>query len=122
MVANVADIVPAFRCLMITYSGWQFIATAYTAGPESTGKQPGHPAYGITKSGQPVLEGCTIAVDPTVIPLGTWVYIEQIGLRRADDTGGKIKGRRVDIYMDNLNEALIFGVQTIRLHVLADII
>lgn len=112
---------PAFRCHIIAHDGLPFIATAYTAGPESTGKYPGHPAYGITKSGQPVVEGRTIAVDPTVIPLGTWVYIEHIGLRRAEDTGGKIKGRRVDIFMEDLDEALTFGVQPVTLHVLANI-
>jgi len=80
----------------MAHDGLPFIATAYTAGPESTGKYPGHPAYGITKSGQPVVEGRTIAVDPTVIPLGTWVYIEHIGLRRAEDTGGNY-GRTIEL-------------------------
>lgn len=85
--------------------------TAYTAGVESTGKKPGHPAYGITSSGAKVKEGRTIAVDPKVIPIGSMVYIEGIGLRKAEDTGSAIKGARIDVFMEDLNEALEFGVQ-----------
>lgn len=83
---------------------WQtFKATYYDAGFQSTGKRPGHPAYGITKSGRKVKEGVTIAVDPNVIPLGTWIYVKypdgRIEKRRADDTGGLVKGRHIDIYV-----------------------
>ena len=88
-----------------------FTLTAYTAGPESTGKSPGHPEYGITFSGIPVQRDVTIAVDPNVIPLGTRVYIEGIGYRVAHDTGGAIKGNRIDVYMEDLSEALEFGVK-----------
>ena len=72
--------------------------TAYTAGYESTGKTPAHPAYGITSSGAKVKENHTIAVDPNVIPIGTYVYIEGIGIRKAEDTGSAIKARRSMIY------------------------
>lgn len=40
----------------------------------------------------------TIAVDPSVIPLGSRVWIEGLGWRTAEDTGGAIKGNIVDIY------------------------
>lgn len=96
----------------------EFVITAYTAGPESTGKTPDHPAYGITRSGRIAVEGRTIAVDPDIIPLGTLVYIDSIGLRIADDTGGKIKGPRIDIFLESLDEALHFGVQRLRVCVL----
>ncbi|MGI6166495.1 MAG: 3D domain-containing protein, partial [Limnochordia bacterium] len=90
-------------------------ATAYTAGYESTGKWLGHPAYGVTYTGALATEGRTIAVDPAIIPLGSWVYIEGHGLFHAEDTGGAIKGNRVDIFMDDVNKAISFGVQEVEL-------
>ncbi|MBO2533607.1 3D (Asp-Asp-Asp) domain-containing protein [Planifilum fulgidum] len=89
----------------------EFTLTAYTAGPESTGKSPGHPAYGITSSGAPAVEGVTIAVDPSVIPIGSRVYIEGLGYFVAQDTGSAIKGKRIDVFMNDLEEALQFGVK-----------
>jgi len=83
--------------------------TAYTAGVESTGKGKGHPEYGITASGAKVKEGRTIAVDPKVIPIGWWVYIEGIGFRRAEDTGIAVKGNKIDVYYDSQKYAMKFG-------------
>jgi len=83
--------------------------TAYSAGFESTGKTEDHPQYGITASGTKVQEGRTIAVDPDVIPLGWWVYIEGIGFRRAEDKGSAVKGKKIDIYYDSETKADRFG-------------
>lgn len=95
--------------------------TAYTAGYESTGKTPSHPAYGITSSGTRVKENLTIAVDPEVIPMGSLVYIEGIGIRRAEDTGSAIKGSRIDVYIPDLKEALEFGVKkNVKVYVLGE--
>jgi len=83
--------------------------TAYSAGFASTGKTEDHPEYGITASGTRVTEGRTIAVDPNVIPLGWWVYIEGIGFRRAEDKGSAVKGKMIDIYYDSEAKAERFG-------------
>jgi 3D (Asp-Asp-Asp) domain-containing protein len=85
--------------------------TAYTAGIESTGKTPSNPLYGITYSGIRAEEGRTIAVDPTVIPLGATVFIDGIGLRTAEDTGSAIRGSRIDVFMNDFGEAVAFGVK-----------
>lgn len=93
-------------------------ATAYTSGPESTGKRPGHPQYGLTFSGTQAREGKTIAVDPRLIPLGSRVYIHELReARYAEDTGGAIRGSRIDIYMDGLTEAIQWGVQEVHISV-----
>ncbi|MDF2813961.1 MAG: hypothetical protein K0Q81_161 [Paenibacillus sp.] len=85
--------------------------TAYSADVGSTGKTSDHPQYGLTYSGTRVTEGRTIAVDPKVIPIGWWVYIEGIGLRRAEDIGSGVKGNKIDVYFDNLDYAKRFGLK-----------
>ncbi|MBP1996188.1 ubiquitin-like domain-containing protein [Paenibacillus eucommiae] len=85
--------------------------TAYSADVASTGKSEGSPGFGITFTGTKVSEGRTIAVDPKIIPLGWWVYIEGIGLRRAEDIGGAVKGKKIDVYYDNHEYANKFGLK-----------
>ncbi|TFE24152.1 3D domain-containing protein [Cohnella luojiensis] len=85
--------------------------TAYHAGFASTGKSKGDAGYGVTSSGAIVKEGRTIAVDPKVIPMGWWVYIEGIGFRRAEDTGGAIKGKKIDVYFDSESYVNKFGLK-----------
>lgn len=75
--------------------------TAYTEHKGSPGAK--------TASGTSVTEGRTIAVDPDVIPLGWWVYIEGYGFYRAEDTGGAVKGKIVDLYFDSSNQVKRFG-------------
>ncbi|MNJ31719.1 3D domain-containing protein [Paenibacillus bouchesdurhonensis] len=75
--------------------------TAYSAEEDGIGTK--------TASGTRVTEGRTIAVDKSVVPMGWWVYIEGIGFRRAEDTGGAIKGNKMDVYFDSLKTAKNFG-------------
>src|SRR5207302_6347469 len=46
-----------------------------------------------------------LAVDPSVIPLGSWVHIEGIGTFRAEDTGGAVLGRHLDVLVYTWSEA-----------------
>lgn len=67
-------------------------------------------ADGITYTGGLATEGRTIAVDPEVIPLGSVVEIN--GQQYvAEDIGGAIKGNRIDVYFDDHQTALAWGVQ-----------
>ncbi|WP_284644104.1 3D domain-containing protein [Paenibacillus silviterrae] len=94
--------------------------TAYTAGVESTGKTPSSPAYGITYSGSRATEGRTVAVDPNIIPLGSLVYIDGVGVRQAEDTGSAIRGARIDVYMEDVKQARHFGVKkNVKVYVLS---
>jgi len=81
-------------------------ATGYTAGVESTGKTPDHPAYGITASGVRVRRDVysTIAADPNVFPMGTILYIPGYGYGVVADTGSAIRGRLIDLYYETVEE------------------
>jgi 3D (Asp-Asp-Asp) domain-containing protein len=54
----------------------------------------------------------TIAVDPRVIPFGSRVYIEGIGERIAEDSGAKIKGKQIDVFLPSREHCRRFGVQS----------
>ena len=58
-----------------------------------------------------------IAVDPSVIPLGSNVYIEGVGARRAEDTGGNIKGNTIDIYMDTQSQCISWGARYVTIYI-----
>ncbi len=59
-----------------------------------------------------------IAVDPSVIPLGTRLYVEGYGFCVAEDTGGAIKGNKIDVFLDTEAECLQWGVKTVKVWVL----
>ncbi len=96
-------------------------ATAYDA--SSCGKSPSHPAYGITATGARAGYGI-VAVDPRVIPLGSKLYIESAdgsyvyGSAVAADTGGAIKGNRIDLCFNTRAEAISFGRRAVKVYIL----
>jgi len=73
------------------------LATPYSAA--TSGKDPDHPRYGITRSGLQAGYGI-VAVDPKVIPLMTELYIPGYGQGLAGDTGGLIIGKHIDLGFD----------------------
>ncbi|PGY07734.1 3D domain-containing protein, partial [Bacillus sp. AFS031507] len=59
-----------------------------------------------------------IAVDPSVIPLGSKVYVEGYGEATAADTGGAIKGNRIDVFIPAEQDAINFGVKQLKVTIL----
>lgn len=92
------------------------VATAYAPGAHDNGK------WGdLTHIGTKVRPGI-IAVDPKLIPLGSRVYIEfsdgHGAYATAEDTGGAIKGKRIDVAMATVSEAYDFGMQKAKVYIL----
>ena len=65
---------------------------------------------GTTASGTQVTPYQTAAVDTSVIPFGTKLYIEGIGYRIAEDRGGAVKGNKIDLAVTTHEEALNLGI------------
>lgn len=92
-------------------------ATAYTACDKW--------GYAVHMPGKSARVG-VIAVDPKVIPLGTKVYVEGMygiwdyGFAIAWDTGGSIKGNKIDLFMNTEAECYTWGIKTVKLYVLHD--
>lgn len=89
-------------------------ATGYEASPISTGEW----SDGYTFTGLRARHG-VVAVDPTVIPLGTRMYIPGYGEGVAADIGGAIKGNIIDLFFETYEEAIQWGRQTVDVYILA---
>ncbi len=72
----------------------RMLATSYSA--STSGVSPSSPHYGRTATGMQMRRGI-VAVDPNVIPLHTKVYVPGYGIGLAADTGGAIRGKRIDL-------------------------
>lgn len=72
---------------------------------------------GITATGAVARRGI-VAVDPDVIPLGTRVYIPGYGTAVAADTGGAIRGNKIDLCMESYGEAINFGRRSVEVYIL----
>ncbi|MEA4924775.1 MAG: 3D domain-containing protein [Syntrophomonadaceae bacterium] len=81
----------------------QATAYTYTGSHTATGN---HPAVGM------------IAVDPTVIPLGSKMYIEGYGYAWAADTGGAIKGNIIDVFLEDQSQCVKWGRKTVKVYIL----
>ena len=91
-------------------SRWQrFTATAYAEAGE-------------TASGRSTRDGRTVAADPSILPLGTKIAVHGAGrysgIYRVDDSGPKVKGHEVDIFMTSRAEAKKFGRKSVRLRII----
>lgn len=85
-----------------------YVATAYSL-------------RGRTASGRMVSRGL-IAADPSLLPLGSKVRLDHPGYSGeylVADTGGAIRGRRIDIWIPSTSEAMRFGRRTVKLTVLS---
>lgn len=89
------------------------VATAYTA---SCGGCSGITATGVNLKQNP--NARVISVDPSVIPLGSKVMVQGYGVATAADTGGAIKGNRIDVYMPSQSDALQFGKKQLQVTIL----
>ena len=113
-------------------------STAYHI--QGCGKAPDHPEYGLAASGFSMREYVeaginprVIAVDPNLIPLGTKVYVEvpesskdmyisdDYGFASAEDTGGAIKGAKIDVLQLDYQAAVEWGVRYVNLYILEPI-
>jgi len=75
-------------------------ATSYS--PSRAGVPAGAKNFGITASGQPLTRGL-VAIDRSLIPFGTMMYVPGYGFAEAADTGGGVKGRWIDLGYDDDN-------------------
>lgn len=88
-------------------------ATAYTA--YCTGCS-GTTAYGIDLRSNP--EQKVIAVDPSIIPLGTKVWVEGYGEAIAGDVGSAIKGHKIDVFIPSYESAMEWGVKKVKIKII----
>ncbi len=89
------------------------VATAYDGCYECNKPYYGYPSY----IGLPLARGI-VAVDPKVIPMGTKLYVEGYGNAIAADQGNAIKGYRIDLYFDTHQQALNYGMKTVKVTIL----
>lgn len=87
-------------------------STAYSPTVAETDSNPW-----VTASGMKSAFG-VIAVDPKVIPLGTLVYVDGYGYAIAGDTGGFIKGEKIDVFFYSTKDANKWGVKKVKIYIL----
>jgi 3D (Asp-Asp-Asp) domain-containing protein/peptidoglycan hydrolase CwlO-like protein len=108
--ARIAQVQPSG---VILTGEWKMVATAYFSGGG------GLNGTGVTYTGIKARKGI-IAVDPSVIPLGTKLYVEGYGVAQAADIGGWIKGSRVDLCFESLEECMRYGRRKIYVYLVGN--
>src|SRR6185436_2335045 len=88
------------------------VATAYTDSPGENG------GWSTAANGAALKYG-VVAVDPRVIPIGSKLYVEGYGFAYAADTGGAIKGNRIDLCMSSYGACSNWGRRRVKVHVLS---
>ena len=88
---------------------WTMHASAYSSQDGGTGS---HTARGS------LLSRGHVAVDPSLIPLGSLVYVEGYGYALADDIGGAIRGKTIDVAMESYDEAIQWGRRDVTVYVI----
>lgn len=97
-------------------------APRIASGPASSGVHTltvvatGYALPGRTASGRPVGWG-SVAVDPSVIPMGSRLSIPGYGLGVASDTGGAIQGAKIDLWFPSVAEARAWGARVVTITV-----
>ena len=86
-------------------------ASAYTPWDE------GNSMTGLCADGSVATPGFSIAVDPKIIPLGSRIFVPGWGWGKATDTGGYIKGYRIDLCMETVRETDQWGRRDIEIEV-----
>lgn len=102
------------------YPKRKVVATGYTAGYESTGKDPNSPSYGVTYSGVKVKRDLysTVAADLKVFPVGTILFIPGYGYGVVADKGGAINGNELDLYYNTVDEVYAdWGKKTLDVYI-----
>jgi 3D (Asp-Asp-Asp) domain-containing protein len=95
---------------------WDMSATAYYAFGMGGNDINGN---GITAIGLRARKGI-VAVDPRIVPLGTKLYIPGYGEAMAADTGGRIKGNRIDLCFETLEDCYRWGRRNIKIYLVED--
>jgi len=85
--------------------------TAYCSCPVCCGRW----SDGVTASGRHAIQGRTAAADTSIWGIGTCLEVPGVGRRVVEDTGSAMVGRRLDIYFESHEEALVFGVRLLPL-------
>lgn len=91
----------------------EYVATAYLPVDPREGRHSG-----LTATGALAKPYFTVAVNPMVVPINSWIWIDALGWWKAQDTGNAIRGKKIDLCLSTREEALEFGVRKMRIKIL----